>query len=177
MDMGGAARTAAGRLRRQWRFVLEASLAASIAFLISYRVLGHPQPFFAPASAVIVLGAARGERRGRAVEVLLGVAFGVLAADVVAAWLGPGTTVTVLVVIALTSTVAVLLGGSGILLVQALVSSAGEPPSQSPGCSVRATRWGRPCARRSRSTTSSPRSCGRWSTRWRRPTRTRRSRR
>lgn len=121
--MGDWVRAALRRLRRNWRFVVETTVAASVAFLISYRVLDHAQPFFAPAAAILVLGAARGQRRGRAVEVVLGVAAGVLVADVVAWWLGPGTTLSVFVVIALTAVVVVVLGTGTVLMVQALVSA------------------------------------------------------
>lgn len=118
-----ALRGAPARLRRRWRFVLEATVAASLAFFISLQVLHHHQPFFAPASALIVLGASRGQRRGRAVEVVIGVAAGVLLADLVAVWLGPGTTLTVAVVIAATSVAAIAVGAGTTLLMQALASS------------------------------------------------------
>ena len=64
--------TARSRLRGGWRSVLEATAAATIAWLIATRLLNHPQPFFAPAAALIVLGQARGQRTFRAVEVVLG---------------------------------------------------------------------------------------------------------
>jgi uncharacterized membrane protein YgaE (UPF0421/DUF939 family) len=116
-------RGAGARLRRDWRFVVEATVAATIAWFISARVLDHPQPFFAPAAALLVLGAARGQRRWRAAEVVIGVAVGVLVADIVAILLGPGTALTVCVVIALTATAAVAFGASTVLLVQAMVSA------------------------------------------------------
>jgi uncharacterized membrane protein YgaE (UPF0421/DUF939 family) len=116
-------RGAGERLRRGWRFVLEATVAATIAWFISARLLDHPQPFFAPAAALLVLGAARGQRRWRAAEVVIGVAVGVLVADIVAILLGPGTALTVCVVIALTAIAAVALGASTVLLVQAMVSA------------------------------------------------------
>ncbi|MEK8105483.1 FUSC family protein [Micromonospora sp. M12] len=81
-------RTAGGRLRHGWRPVVEATLAATVAWLLATRLLGHPQPFFAPAAALIVLGQARGQRIRRAVEVVLGVAAGVLVADLVVQALG-----------------------------------------------------------------------------------------
>jgi len=114
---------APARLRRRWRFVLEATVAASLAFFVSAQLLHHHQPFFAPASALIVIGASRGQRRGRAVEVVIGVAAGVLLADLVAAWLGPGTTLTVAAVIAATSIAAIAVGAGTTLLMQALASS------------------------------------------------------
>lgn len=116
-------RGAPTRLRKRWRFVLEATVAASLAFFVSSQLLQHHQPFFAPASALIVIGASRGQRRGRAVEVVIGVAGGVLLAELVAGWLGPGTTLTVAAVIAATSVAAIALGAGTTLLMQALASS------------------------------------------------------
>jgi uncharacterized membrane protein YgaE (UPF0421/DUF939 family) len=111
------------RLRAGWRPVVEATAAATIAWLIATKLLDHPQPFFAPAAALIVLGQARGERTLRAVEVVLGVAGGVLVADVVAQALGPRTTVTVFILIVVTMTVAVAIGASTIFRVQMAVSA------------------------------------------------------
>ncbi|MEU1240313.1 FUSC family protein [Micromonospora parva] len=119
----GGLRTAAGRLRRGWRPVLEATVAATVAWLLATRLLGHPQPFFAPAAALIVLGQARGQRIHRAVEVVLGVAAGVLVADLVVQALGPGSTWTVFTVILLTVLLAVAFGATGVTLVQAAVSA------------------------------------------------------
>jgi len=116
-------RTAGGRLRHGWRPVLEATVAATVAWLLATRLLGHPQPFFAPAAALIVLGQARGQRIRRAVEVILGVAAGVLVADLVVQALGPGSTWTVFTVILLTVLLAVAFGATGVTLVQAAVSA------------------------------------------------------
>jgi uncharacterized membrane protein YgaE (UPF0421/DUF939 family) len=110
-------------LRARWRPIVEASAAATIAWVVATRVLGHPQPFFAPASALIVLAQARGQRMLRAVEVVLGVAGGVLVADVVAQALGPHTTLTILTVIVSTLTIAAAIGASNVFLVQASVSA------------------------------------------------------
>lgn len=116
-------RTAGSRLRDGWRSVLEATAAATIAWLIATRVFDHPQPFFAPAAALIVLGQARGQRTFRAVEVLLGVAGGVLVADIVAQALGPRTTLTILTIILVTLTVTVAIGASVVVRVQMAVSA------------------------------------------------------
>ena len=124
--MGGVTdwlRTAGQRLRTGWRPILEATAAATVSWLIATRLLDHPQPFFAPAAALIVLGQARGQRTLRAVEVVVGVAGGVLIADVVAQALGPGTTWTVLTVILVTLTVAAAVGASTVLVVQMAVSA------------------------------------------------------
>jgi uncharacterized membrane protein YgaE (UPF0421/DUF939 family) len=115
--------TAVGRLRDGWRPIVEATAAATVAWVIATQLVGHPRPFFAPAAALIVLGQARGQRVLRAVEVLLGVAGGVLVADVVAQAVGPHTTLTVSIVVALTVVIAVAVGASTLLVVQASVSA------------------------------------------------------
>ncbi|MET8348405.1 MULTISPECIES: FUSC family protein [unclassified Micromonospora] len=119
----GGLRVAGDRLRRDWRPVLETTVAATVAWLLATRLVGHPQPFFAPAAALIVLGQARGQRIRRAVEVVLGVAAGVLVADLVVQALGPGTTWTVFTVILLTILLSAALGATGVTLVQAAVSA------------------------------------------------------
>jgi uncharacterized membrane protein YgaE (UPF0421/DUF939 family) len=111
------------RLRRGWLRVVEATVAASVAWLISVELLGHPQPFFAPAAALIVLGVTQGQRLQRAVEIVVGVAVGVLVADAINTALGPHTLGSVAAVTVLTFTAAVLLGGGPILAVQATVSA------------------------------------------------------
>ncbi|PZF83490.1 FUSC family protein [Micromonospora deserti] len=116
-------RVAAGRLRRDWRPVAEATLAATLAWVFATRLVGQPQPFFAPAAALIVLGQARGQRIRRAVEVVLGVAAGVLVADLVVQALGPRSTAAVFTVILLTVAIAVAIGATGVSLVQAAVSA------------------------------------------------------
>ncbi|GAA2703637.1 hypothetical protein GCM10010429_09700 [Micromonospora olivasterospora] len=115
-------REATGRVRRGWLPVVETTLAATVAWVLATRLLGHPQPFFAPAAALIVLGQARGQRTRRAVEVVLGVAAGVLVADVVVQALGRGSW-TVFTVILLTVALAVAVGASGVSVVQAAVSA------------------------------------------------------
>ncbi|MEU0152143.1 FUSC family protein [Micromonospora fulviviridis] len=131
----GRVREAAGRLRRGWLPVVEATLAATVAWILATRLVGHPQPFFAPAAALIVLGQARGQRMRRAVEVVLGVAAGVLVADLVVQALGPRTTWTVLTVILLTVALAVAIGASSVTVVQAAVSAlylvVVSPPTES----------------------------------------------
>ena len=98
-----------------------------IAWLIARYVIGHEAPFFAPASAIIVLGQAKGMRTRRAIEVMLGVAGGILLADIVAQLID-NTSVTVIVLIVLTLSITTAAGASSILVV--------------PGDGVRAVRRG-----------------------------------
>jgi uncharacterized membrane protein YgaE (UPF0421/DUF939 family) len=116
-------REGGSRVLRGWPQVVEGTLAATVAWVLATTLVGHPQPFFAPAAALIVLGQARGQRTRRAVEVMLGVAAGVLVADAVVLALGPRSTLTVFTVILLTMVGAVALGAGGVSVVQAAVSA------------------------------------------------------
>ncbi|MBQ1057221.1 FUSC family protein [Micromonospora sp. C32] len=118
-----ALRQAAGRLRHGWRPVLQDTLAATVAWIIATRVAGHPLPFFAPAAALNVLAQARGRRIRRTAEVVIGVAVGVLVAELVVQALGPRTTGTVFAVLLLTVTLAVAFGASSVSTVQATLSA------------------------------------------------------
>ncbi|PTA44706.1 aromatic acid exporter family protein [Micromonospora sp. RP3T] len=115
-------RAAAGRVRRDWVSVVEATVAATVAWVLASRVIGHPDPFFAPSAALVVLGETRGKRLRQTVEILLGVAAGILVADVVVQALGP-TTTTVFLVLGCTLGLMVVLGASTTLTVQAAVSA------------------------------------------------------
>jgi uncharacterized membrane protein YgaE (UPF0421/DUF939 family) len=91
--------------------------------VLDTELVGHAQPFFAPAAAIIVLAQARGNRWRRATEVVLGVAGGVLVADLVAKGLGPHHWWTILVIVLLPLIVAAAVGASTVFSVQAAVSA------------------------------------------------------
>ena len=61
-------RISIGRLRQGWLLVVESTAAATVAWLVDTRFIGHPQPFFAPAATLIVLAQVRGQRTRRAIE-------------------------------------------------------------------------------------------------------------
>ena len=67
-----------------------AALAAAVSYFVAHRLLGHSSPFFAPVSAVIVLGITIGAQLQRALQLALGVAVGILAADLLVAVIGDG---------------------------------------------------------------------------------------
>ena len=69
------------RLRLAWRSVLQAGVAAGVAWVIATEVFGHAQPFFAPVAAIITLGLTISQRGRRAVEVAIGVAVGIAVGD------------------------------------------------------------------------------------------------
>ncbi len=74
------------------------ALAAASSYLIADRLLGHPRPFFAPISSVIVLGVTLGEPTRRAIQLALGVALGILVADLAVSLVGTGTWQVALIV-------------------------------------------------------------------------------
>jgi uncharacterized membrane protein YgaE (UPF0421/DUF939 family) len=85
-------------------------------------VLGLERPTFAPIAAVIVLGLAVGERGRRAVELTLGVAFGVTMADLLLSVVGVGA-VQAGIFVVLAMAVAVFLGGGDLGVKEAAISA------------------------------------------------------
>jgi uncharacterized membrane protein YgaE (UPF0421/DUF939 family) len=118
-----SARTRAERLRNAARAILQATLAATLAWLVATEIVGHARPFFAPVSAMITLGLTQGQRGRRAVEVVLGVTLGIAVADLLVIALGTGWWQLALVV-ALAMSVALLLGSGQMFAQQAAVSAA-----------------------------------------------------
>lgn len=114
--------TRVARVRSKGFHIAQCAIAAGIAWLIAADLLGHQTPFFAPVAAVVCLGTSYGQRLRRVAEVTLGVAVGVFLADLLAIWLGSGWWQLILVV-ALSMTVALLLDGGQLLVIQAMVQS------------------------------------------------------
>ncbi|WP_312856434.1 FUSC family protein, partial [Nocardioides pelophilus] len=114
-----------GRVQR-WRgtlfTVVQCSVAAGVAWWLAADVLGHDSPFFAPIAAVVSLGTSYGQRLRRVVEVTLGVAIGVLVADVLVVWIGAGAWQLALVV-GLAMSTALLLDAGILFVTQAAVQS------------------------------------------------------
>jgi uncharacterized membrane protein YgaE (UPF0421/DUF939 family) len=104
------------------RPILHTSLAAAAAWFVATELLGHPQAFFAPISAVITLGLTVGQRRRRAVELAVGVAVGIAIADALVAAIGGGTW-QIGVITGLAMLAATLVGGGPLLASQAGASA------------------------------------------------------
>jgi uncharacterized membrane protein YgaE (UPF0421/DUF939 family) len=79
-----------GRVRANWRVMVQAGLSVAAAWALAKFVLGHKAPFFAPVAAIISLGTSYFERTRRAAELVAGVTLGVAAADLLAREIGPG---------------------------------------------------------------------------------------
>jgi uncharacterized membrane protein YgaE (UPF0421/DUF939 family) len=118
-----SARSRLGRLRDAAWPIVQAALAAAVAWLLATHLLGHSSPFFAPVAAVIALGATRGQRVRQATEMMLGVALGVGVGDMLIGAIGSGI-VQLALIVSLAMGVATLLNASGILFTEAAVSAA-----------------------------------------------------
>ncbi|HTR74629.1 MAG TPA: FUSC family protein [Solirubrobacterales bacterium] len=118
----GAARVRLEELSGSWLAILQCALAAGVAWALAQWIVGQPDPFFAPAAAVISLGLARGQTRGRAVELSIGVAVGIGIAAALVYAIGVGA-IQVAVLVALVMAAALLLGGGQVLINQAAVSA------------------------------------------------------
>jgi uncharacterized membrane protein YgaE (UPF0421/DUF939 family) len=116
----GALRRRMRRLRSEGWSIAQTSVAAGGAWLLASTI--HSNPFFAPVSAVIALGVARGRRTVRAIELTAGVAVGIAVADLIVRALGTST-VALVVVVALAMSAALLLGAGTILVSQAAISA------------------------------------------------------
>ena len=113
------------RLRRLWTLspaLAQTAVAAGVAWAIATELAGHRRPFMAPVAAIIALGITYGQRTRRAVEVGLGVAVGVLAADLIARGLGTGP-LQIILVSGLAMAAAVVLGGQSLVVNQAATSA------------------------------------------------------
>ena len=117
-----SSRSAWGRLRTSAWPLAQTAVAASLAWLLAAKVLGHRSPFFAPIAAIIALAATRGERSRRAGELMLGVALGIGVAELLTRLVGVGVLQLALIV-GLAMSAAILLGAGPLLLTESAVSA------------------------------------------------------
>ncbi|MFN8112678.1 MAG: FUSC family protein [Solirubrobacterales bacterium] len=111
------------RLRAAALPLLQVTGAATVAWIVSHNVLGHPEPFFAPIAAILALSVSIGQRARRAVEMMTGVLIGILVADLVISLLGNGIA-QIGFGIGISMTLAVALGGGMMMVNQAGASAA-----------------------------------------------------
>lgn len=97
------------RLRAVVWPITQASIAAGLAWYITYDVLDHPQPFFAPISAAVCLSATNVLRGRRAAQMIIGVALGIVLGAGVQVVLGTGD-VAIGAAVFISLAVAVLIG-------------------------------------------------------------------
>jgi uncharacterized membrane protein YgaE (UPF0421/DUF939 family) len=136
----GAVRTELVRRLRRWQRtalpILQAALAAGLAWFVATKVVGHAHPFFAPIAAVVCLGVSLGQRPRRVAELVVGVSVGVGVGDVLISLIGSGPWQIALVV-ALAMSAAVLLDGGAVIALQsgssAVLVATLLPPSAGGG--------------------------------------------
>ncbi len=124
---------ARSRVRANGRPLLQAALAAPLAWYVAKYVFGNYEPIFAPLTALVALGATIAQPWQRAAEIVVGVAIGVAVADALVLVFGQGTwQIGVMVFLAMTAAVAiggrplfVLQAGMAAMLVAALPSEDG----------------------------------------------------
>jgi uncharacterized membrane protein YccC len=110
------------RVRGAWRPLVQSAAAASLSWSAAKHVLGHANPFFAPVSAILALGVTAGQRRRRAVEIIIGVAVGIAVADLLVRLIGRGPA-QIAAVVLLAMIAAMLLGGGQLVIAQAATSA------------------------------------------------------
>ncbi|WP_051162776.1 FUSC family protein [Nocardia transvalensis] len=115
-------RNAAQRLRKSALPIVQCAVGAALAWFLAHRVVGHPQPFFAPMAAIISIGVSFGARLRRSVELVAGVAVGIGIGDFFISRVGTGPWQIALVV-AFAMAMAVFLNGGAIIPMQAASSA------------------------------------------------------
>jgi uncharacterized membrane protein YgaE (UPF0421/DUF939 family) len=111
------------RVRMAWRTMVQASVAAALAWWVAVHVFGHAAPFFAPVAAIIATGQSYRERGRRAVELVIGVSLGIGVADVLLSQIGTGV-VELGIVVFLGMGVGLFFGSSPLFVNQAAISAA-----------------------------------------------------
>jgi len=105
------------RTRGSVGIAVQAAVAAGLAWFVAHNLLHHPQPYFAPISAVATLAVSVGQRMRRAVEIVLGNAFGILLGEALILVIGRGAwQISLVVVLAILA--AIFLGGGPSLVMQ-----------------------------------------------------------
>lgn len=103
--------------------IAQAAIAASLAWWVATSPpVDHEQPFFAPIAALISVGVGLGQKLRRVLELVTGVALGVLVGDLLITVIGTGVP-QIAVVVALAMVAAVFLGGGAVIVTQAAASA------------------------------------------------------
>ncbi|MDQ3157835.1 MAG: FUSC family protein [Actinomycetota bacterium] len=109
-------------VRNRWRLIVQLSVGTGLAWLLASQAFGHQQPFFAPIAAVIAVMAGGGQRHRAAIELVFGVAVGVLVGELIIHVIGRGSW-QISIVVGLAVVVGSLLGLKGLALTQTVTSA------------------------------------------------------
>src|SRR4051794_1483665 len=110
------------RLRSRAFLISQTAVTAGLAWFLASEMFSHQRPFFAPIAAIICLGGTFGNRLRRGFEIAIGVAVGIAVGDLFVKAFGAGTWQVVLVV-AISMSLATLLGAGQLMTTQAGVQS------------------------------------------------------
>ena len=102
--------------------VVQAALAAGLSWFVAVHLFGHRAPLFAPVAAIVCIDMTVGQRLRRAIELILGASVGLGVGALLISAIGTGPW-QIAVVVALATSVAVLLDGRAVINVQAAVSA------------------------------------------------------
>ncbi|MFF0493819.1 FUSC family protein [Nocardia sp. NPDC003482] len=102
--------------------IVQCAVGAAISWFVAHRLIGHPQPFFAPMAAIISIGVSFGARLRRSVELVAGVAVGIGIGDLFISRVGTGPWQIALVV-AVAMGIAVFLDRGAVIPMQAASSA------------------------------------------------------
>lgn len=116
------ARQGTTRVRVSFVPIIQATIAAGLAYLLAGWILGHEQPFFAPIAAWTSLGFVAEKDMRRVFEVALGVTIGVGLGDLVVANIGSGAW-QIMFVLALTAVLSRFVSAGILLTTQAGVQA------------------------------------------------------
>jgi len=112
--------------------LLQTALAAGLSWFVAVDLLGHGAPWFAPVAAIVSVDVALGQRLRRAIELIVGASVGVGVGALLISAIGTGAW-QIAIVVALATSVAVLVNGRAVLNVQAAVSAVLVATSYVPG--------------------------------------------
>jgi uncharacterized membrane protein YgaE (UPF0421/DUF939 family) len=97
-------------------------LAAALSWSVAVHLFGHHAPLFAPVAAIISIDMTLGQRLRRAIELIVGAGVGVGVGTVLISEIGTGPW-QIAIVVAVATSLAVLLDGRAVINVQAAVSA------------------------------------------------------
>jgi len=97
-------------------------LAAGLSWFVAVHLFGHRAPLFAPVAAIVSIDMTLGQGLRRAIELIVGASVGVGVGALLISAIGAGPW-QIGVVVALATSVAVLLDGRAVINVQAAVSA------------------------------------------------------
>ena len=102
--------------------VVQTALAAGLSWFVAVHFFGHHAPLFAPVAAIVCTDMTHGQRLRRSIELILGASVGLGVGGLLISAIGTGPW-QIAVVVALATSVAVLLDGRAVINVQAAVSA------------------------------------------------------